>query len=150
MVVKLEKLKGRPVMPQITWLTRNLLELDIWVEYASSSDDRAREFWEDSIRDTCSLRTQGRSKKGKKSKKSNAFELPSPAPGEEHDPEFETLMRKAVGILNPDHEPDAWTAVSEAATALGRDKEYALQNKMLSKFVHPTAMSVILPLPLKS
>lgn len=137
-------------MRQMAWLNRNVLELDIWVEYASSSDAHAREFWEDSIRDAYSLLTRGRSKKGKKSKKSKSFEVPSPPLGEEHDPEFKSLMRKAVGILDPGHEPDAWTAVSEAAKALGRDEEYRSQNQMLSKFAHPTAMSVLLPLPLKS
>ncbi|HEX7360358.1 MAG TPA: hypothetical protein VF283_07685 [Bryobacteraceae bacterium] len=63
LILKLEKLKRRLVMPQMAWLNRNLLELDIWVEYATSSEDRAREFWEDSIRDAISLVTQGRSKK---------------------------------------------------------------------------------------
>lgn len=149
LILKLEKPKRQLVMRQMAWLNRNLLELDVWVEYAISSDDRAREFWEDSIRDAFSLLTQGRSRKGKKPKQPKSFEVPSPS-GEDHDPEFQNLMRKAVGIPNPDHEPDAWTAVSEAATALRRDEEYRSQNQMLSKFVHPTAMSILLPLPLKS
>ena len=68
LILKLEKLKRRLVMPQMAWLNRNLLELDIWVEYTTSSEDRAREFWEDSIRDAISLVTQGTSKKGKKPK----------------------------------------------------------------------------------
>lgn len=52
--------------------------------------------------------------------------------------------------MNPDHGPDAWTAVNEAAKALGRDQEFRSQNQMLSKFVHPTALSVLLPLPVWS
>ena len=52
LLLTLEKLKCRPVMRQMAWINRNLLELDIWVEYASNCDARARQFWEDSIRDT--------------------------------------------------------------------------------------------------
>jgi hypothetical protein len=38
LLLKLEKLKRRQVMRQMAWLHRNVLELDIWVEYASSSE----------------------------------------------------------------------------------------------------------------
>lgn len=120
LILTLEKLRRRSVLPQMAWINRNLLELDIWVEYASSSDARARQFWEDSIRDTCSLLTQGVSKKAGKSDKSKSFELSSLASEVEHDPDFTKLIRKAVGILSPNRAPDAWTAVSEAAKALGR------------------------------
>jgi hypothetical protein len=39
----------------IAWLTRNLVELRIWAEYCSASDENALEFHEDSVRDLIEL-----------------------------------------------------------------------------------------------
>jgi hypothetical protein len=121
------KLERREALHQVAWLTRNLLELDVWVEYCSQSEDKARAFWEDAIRDTHSLLD----------------------PKAEHDPEFQDLVTKATGLLSDDRGPSAWQRVSKAAESIGRG-DYGWQNRWLSKFVHPTAMSVILPLPLKN
>jgi hypothetical protein len=35
----------------VAWLTRNLLELSVWIAYCTSSEDRARSFWNDILKD---------------------------------------------------------------------------------------------------
>ena len=123
----LEKLSTRDLLNQIAWLARNLLELLVWVKYCSSSQARAREFWDDSIRDLYSLID----------------------PKDENDPDFLSRLGKAVAMIGPEKDPKAWTRTSRAAKAI-KQLEYERTSQTLSKFVHPTAMSILLRLPLQS
>jgi hypothetical protein len=123
----LERLSNSDAIEQTAWLTRNLLELLVWVKYCSSSPERAREFWDDSIRDFYSLINQL----------------------DYNDPEFLDAVSKAVGLIGTEKEPTAWKRVSKAAKAIGQEG-YELYSQMFSKFVHPTAMSVLMRLPVSS
>lgn len=123
----LEKLSNRDVLNQIAWLARNLLELLVWVKYCNSSTARAREFWDDSIRDLYSLLD----------------------PNDENDPEFVARLGKAIALIRTEKEPNAWKRVSKAASAV-KQEGYDRNSQTLSKFVHPMAMSVVIGLPLRS
>lgn len=128
----LVKLKKRAPVNQIAWYVRNLLELQIWVEFCSASDRNAAEFYEDAICDLVDLNRK---------------------PGE-RDPEMMALLEKAKQLISTQKQPHKYKKVFEAADALGKKDEkqtwreyYDQQNKLPSKFVHPTALSVVLPIP---
>ncbi len=123
----LEKLSGRDVLNQIAWLARNLLELLVWVKYCDSSEARAKEFWDDSIRDLYSLVD----------------------PDGDNDQEFLNALSKAVALIGTEKEPNAWKRVSKAASAV-KQTNYEKDSQTFSKFVHPTAMSVLIKLPSRS
>lgn len=112
----------------IAWLVRNLVELKVWVEYCSVSDENALEFHEDSVRDLIEL-----------DKKVGGM-----------DDETRAELGKAKAMLQtakPDHQ---FKSVSDAATEVGLSDFFKQNNKTLSKFAHPTALSVMSNLSLKA
>ena len=110
------------------WLVRNLVELRVWVDYCSVSDENALEFHEDSVRDLIELDKKVRGM----------------------DDETKVELHKAKAMLQtpkPDHQ---FKSVSEAATEVGLSDFFKQNNKTLSKFAHPTALSVMSNLSVKA
>jgi hypothetical protein len=112
------------------WATRCLLELSIWIDYCNLSNEHAKAFYDDEVRDAYGL--------------SKAMEVYLRAKGKEHD--FMQKTKDAVighaqslGISDP---YDDFKRVADAAEEVGRKEEFSSTNKMLSKFAHPTAYAI--------
>jgi hypothetical protein len=126
----------RSVPSLIAWRARNLLELSVWSIYCSINSDNARRLHVDAGRDVLGI--------------FGAFSKWSAATGREHidvrtfdEAEHELLTRSAAqGIESLD---GAYKSVSEAAKEIGMSEQFALSNKLLSKFAHPTAMQILSP-----
>ena len=116
----LQRAKRRGGLDYVAWITRNLLELRIWAEYCGKSADNADDFFCDAVRDVVDmLRKVG-----------------------EPSPEVSAEMDKAkafIGNIKPHHQ---FKPVSQAAQELGVKDFYEKNCKVLSKYVHPTAMSI--------
>jgi hypothetical protein len=117
----LHRAKRRGPLDYMAWLTRNILELRIWVEYCSQSQQHSEEFYQDAIRDLNDLqKTVGGL-----------------------DPEDVNTLHKAnkfIGNAKPAHK---FKDVKVAAEEVGLMPLFRQNNKILSKFVHPTAMFVL-------
>jgi hypothetical protein len=120
----------------IAWRARNLLELSVWSIYCSKSTENARRFYADGGRDVLGL--------------FSAFAKWSAATGRERsdvgavDQAKGELSNRAAaqGIESLE---GAYKPVSDAAREVGMGEHFALSNRMLSKFAHPTAMQVLAP-----
>jgi hypothetical protein len=105
----------------VAWLIRNLVELRVWVEYCSVSDKNALEFHEDSVRDLIELdrRVGGM------------------------DDETKVELGKAKAMLQTEKPDHKFKSAREAAAEVGLSDFFKQNNKVLSKFAHPTALSVM-------
>jgi hypothetical protein len=120
----------------IAWRARNLLELAVWSIYCSRSAENAHRLYADGGRDVLGLLS--------------AFSKWSAATGREHtdfgavdQAKIELSGRAASqGIESLD---GAYKSVSEAAKEVGMGEHFALSNRLLSKFAHPTAMQILAP-----
>jgi hypothetical protein len=108
----------------VAWLVRNLMELQIWGDFCALSEKNAMEFYEDAARDLIDLNRKG-------------------------DPADTVLNEELSTIgksLASDKQTHKYVTASDAADALGKKDAFSAHNKILSKFVHPTAMSVCAPI----
>jgi len=111
----------------IAWLTRNLLELAIWSSYCLRSETNAKQFVLDSSRDA-----------------HDAINVPDGIFSETlsfreiRAQSIESARQDGFETLDQDYK-----AVSAAAKEIGMSQEFRDFNKLLSKFAHPTALSVI-------
>jgi acyl-CoA-binding protein len=117
----LQRAKRRGRLDHVAWITRNLLELRIWAEYCGKSTENAYNFYCDAVRDLVDMLRK--------------FEDPEPEVKAELD-----SAKAFIGDLRPHHR---FKPVSQAAEELGIKDFYDKNCKILSKYVHPTAMSVI-------
>jgi hypothetical protein len=114
------------------WNSRNLLELWVWLKYCATSQENARRFHEDALRDVQGL-TDALSKL-------HALQgIPN---------EFEASVRMKIAEaardkLGLDSLGSHYTRVSDAAKAIGLGNFFASSNTSLSKFAHPTAGLVL-------
>ncbi len=108
---------------EIAWLARNLLELKIWVEYCSLSIINTLEFHEDAIRDLVDMDV----KIGGLDKQT-ADELEA-----------------AKAFLCGKRLSKKYKKVEDAAQDTNLKPFYDNYCKILSKFVHPTALSLTFP-----
>ncbi|MGH7076310.1 MAG: hypothetical protein ACREFD_19240 [Stellaceae bacterium] len=118
----------------LAWRARNLLELSVWATYFSKSSDNARRLYEDAGRDAGEL--FGTFEKwGQKSGQSSNW-LNSLASG------IAGLAARAQGegITTLDVR---YMRVDDAAATCGWKDQYKIMSKMLSKFVHPTALQIL-------
>lgn len=125
-----KKAYERKSLGALGWAARSILELSVWIDYCNLSDEHAKTFYHDEVRDAYGL--------------SKALEAYLQAHGKEHD--FMQKTKDAVvgyaqslGISDP---YDEFKRVSDAAAEVGRKEEFSSANKMLSKFAHPTAYAV--------
>jgi len=118
--------KRRGDLDYIAWLTRNLIELRVWVEYCSISQKNAEDFLHDAVRDLVDLnRTLGGL----------------------DDPETIKNLHKAKAYIGTDRAAHKYKHVADAAEEVGMKTVFVHNCKMLSKLVHPTAVSVLAPIP---
>src|SRR4051794_2656924 len=47
----LHRAKRRGALDYISWISRNILELRVWIEYCSQSAENSEEFFKDALRD---------------------------------------------------------------------------------------------------
>ena len=107
----------------MAWIFRNLVELQVWVEYCSKSVDQACDFCRDAVRDVHDLYLK--------------IGDADPATLEE--------LEKTKAFMGTAGRPHAYKHVADAAREVGLKKAYAANCKLLSKYVHPTAVSLLAP-----
>lgn len=124
--------------PLLAWRARNLLELCVWSKYCEGDRKAARRLYEDGGRDVRDLYE-------KVLAFGKAGHFTGPTPPNWSDPFDKALQdldgrAKAEGIESLDGAP---TLVHNAAVKCGIGEKYVLVNKMLSKFVHPSALRMM-------
>ncbi len=121
-------------LPTVAWLTRNLLELAVWTSHCAKSEANSKQFVLDAARDAHDAMDVPLTDIFSNDLRRRSRDVGNGASGcaFEHAQEdgFETLGEK-------------YTAVSMIARELGKGPEFQSFNKLLSKFAHPTALSVI-------
>ena len=124
--------------PLLAWRARNLLELCVWSRYCQSDRKAARRLYEDGGRDVRDLYEKVLSF----GKAGNFTGTTPPNWSDPFDKALQDLngRAKAEGIDSLDGAP---TLVSNAAGKCGIGEKYVLINKMLSKFVHPSALRMM-------
>jgi Family of unknown function (DUF5677) len=127
----LERALEEKMITTLAWVVRNLLELSIWIEFCAWSDENAKRFYDDGIRDL-----YGWSKA--------IMDMHKEKNAEEHKrlsekmEELEKLAEsRGLGKLGDDY-----MQVRKAAEELGRENDFAGLYKLCSKFAHPTAWVV--------
>jgi hypothetical protein len=130
-VSDLQRAHDEKKISTLGWVVRNLLELSIWVDFCCGSDDSAKRFQDDAIRDMYgwSKAILGMYR-------------------EKHAVEHKNLAKK-MGDLEefaksrglPTLEDD-FKRVRDAAEDVGRGADFGPRYKLYSKFAHPTAWVV--------
>jgi hypothetical protein len=155
----------RKRLATVAWLTRNLLELSIWIEYCTASEDNARCFSNDCLKDIIGTASSMEQLDLLKCRNARDFLLGNV--GRVFDPieaqkmineaneAFETaaaqltdtepfigedVLLKMSSVVGQDSIRDNHSKVGDVARSLGRGEVFAKQNKLLSKFAHPTAL----------
>ena len=127
---ELERAYGAKKAPTVAWVTRNLLELDIWIDYCNLSDTHAKRFKEDSMRDVLgffdALHALAVDQNGRG--------VPEIARAQEL---VQDAIQKVFGVTDANY-----LRTDQAAEEVGRKKQFACLNRMFSKFAHPTAWLV--------
>jgi hypothetical protein len=114
------------------WNSRNLLELWVWLKYCATSRENARRFHEDALRDMQGL-TDTLSKLHVLQGIPNEFEASARM-------RISEAARDKLGLDSLDSD---YTHVADAAKAVGLGDFFASNNRLLSKFAHPTAGLVL-------
>jgi hypothetical protein len=114
-------------MNTVAWLARNLLELLVWSSYCAMSEENSKQFVLDAARDV-----------------HDALNMPDGLLSKT----FSFRAARAEAIEKTKHDgfetlDENYTAVGKVAKELGKGDEFRHINKLLSKFAHPTALSVI-------
>jgi hypothetical protein len=106
----------------IAWLARNILELKVWVHYCSASTENVQEFSDDAVRDLVDL-----------NKTNDAI-----------DSEHRAQIDELASMIEQDKATTKYKRVSDAAKDC-KIAGYEEAFKTLSKFAHPTAMTIFAP-----
>lgn len=123
-------------LPTLAYVVRNLLELIVWIEYCCKSKDNARHFYEDRWKDGVGFQKAIQTLMKTVPEVPNASEIKTALISL-----GETLQQTAVsaGISSLDQD---YKRVNEAARDIGFREVFVSFNTLLSKFAHPTAMTV--------
>ena len=115
----------------LAWLTRNLLELFVWIQYCNLNDENAKRFYDDAVRDMHGW--------AKAVHELTIFQ--DGKPDAELAARLDNLNRFAAkrGIAPL---ADDFKRVSAASKEVGNDMLFSKSNKLYSKFAHPTAWVV--------
>lgn len=105
------------------WVARCLLDLEIWVDHCNDSSERAQQFWQDYVRDLNELLRN----------------LPVPIECEV----TAKLLLLAQRLLTGSKKSDNPTYNATAAKDVDRLEYRKVESSPLSKFVHPTALSLL-------
>lgn len=121
-----ESVKERRI-DRLSWVVRNLLELTIWAEYCAATPDNAQQFMLDSARDAMDAM--------------KAVHKISIKGSKILDVRQDLIDRaEADGLPRIDQ---TYSKVADVAKTLGRGEMFLGLNKVLSKFAHPTAFTVL-------
>lgn len=118
----------------LAWRARNLLELSVWSTYFARSGETARQLYEDAGRDAMEVLKLFESW-GQKTEQ--PIDWLSTIAGGKNDL---TDRAASVGIEDLSGK---YMNVSKAAEICGLKEAFAIQNKLLSKFAHPTAIQIL-------
>jgi hypothetical protein len=131
---ELANTKQNAPISRVAWLARNSLELLIWTEYCAISPDNCKRFYLDALRDWIDVAK-------------NVTTIINETQ------DLRTLVGNSAinctatfdfGI--PEKPQQSFIRIRDAAKETGKLSYYAFINKVLSKFIHPTALSVFLPM----
>jgi hypothetical protein len=131
MASELDRAEKLKMLPTLAWAARSLLELWVWVEYCCKSQENARRFHDDAVRDLFGISRASiaiiRHETGTDDMKIRAV--------------IDNVARvvKRFGI---EQLSDDFKRVSAAARELGKEELFLAQNKFYSKLAHPTAFAV--------
>lgn len=120
----------------LAWRARNLVETSVWLIYSAKDDNHARTFYEDAGRDGIDL-IKAISNWGHSSGQSSEWLDIFPAAIER--------LNTSAKERNIDSLEGSYTQVRNAAHSINMEKEFNVCWKILSKFAHPTAYSIINP-----
>jgi hypothetical protein len=109
------------------WATRNLLELAIWSEFSALSAENGNQFYLDALRDSTDMMNVD-----------DAILVPTATLKKTR--EKLVAQAKQDGLEGVD---EPYMRVANIARTLGREKMFRSFNKVLSKFAHPTALTVM-------
>lgn len=114
----------------LAWACRNLLELSIFVKYVLQSETNAITFQKDSIRDLHEMMRvmHDWQKREKPEQNDEAAEMMTVA----------DTLKAFAGITTDDY-----LRASVLAKTVGKAAEYETIHKICSKYVHPTAFSIL-------
>jgi hypothetical protein len=116
------RITGAQLSDEMAWIARSLLELEIWAEYCNASEEKAQQFWQDSIRDLQELTR-------------HFDDTPDSA---NLILELEMTTHALTGTRRRDKPIYAATASRE----IGREGYLKEQTAALSKLLHPTSLSI--------
>jgi len=119
----------------VAWRARNLLEICIWTIFCTKDEENARQFYDDAARDFDDILRSLQN---------------HPIPKEYSDEDFDGLIANGIkdfrerAIVFGVNIDQKYTKIKEVFEILPDLKNlYLGANKQLSKFVHPTALSMI-------
>ncbi len=123
----------------LAYVVRNLLEINVWIEYSCKSKLNAKRFYEDKYRDGLGLQ-----------KAMTAFikAIPNVPSGDAAELQsmltrVERAIRQAAATAGMSSLDLDYKRVVEAANELGSKDAFIALNTFLSKFAHPTAFTVL-------
>jgi len=119
-------------VPGAAWNARNLLELWVWIKYCAASQENARRFYEDALRDMEGL-TDALSRLHELRQVPNQFEASARQ-------KIAEVAREKLGLKLLDGN---FARVADAAKSIGLHPWFSANNIFLSKFAHPTAALVL-------
>jgi len=108
---------------------RNLLELRVWVRYCALSDEDAKRFFDDGIRDLREIMETFQ----------KVYTRANKEPQKRIDDILAEMKTKAPAFNVNDYE-SGYLRVNDAAAKIGEQQEHSAFYKIASKFAHPTAV----------
>lgn len=115
----------------LAWAARNLLEISIWIDYCDLTEERAKRFYDDAMRDLYGLSQAVQ----------RIFEVKAGTKDKGLEEKLSDFSQFAQS-MGVDELGDDFKPVSDAAREVGRYDEFRGLNKLLSKFAHPTAWAI--------
>jgi hypothetical protein len=128
---ELERAHTEQKAATLAWIARNVLELDVWIDYCNLSDSHAKRFMDDSVRDMVGFfaTLASLSQESQKSDLIHAATLAQDVVGK--------VAQHLIGSID-----EKFLRVDKAAGELGRRDIFLGLNKVYSKLAHPTAWLV--------
>jgi len=122
---------GKDRLSSVAWSARSLLELLVWIKFCRASDENARRFHEDALRDA-----KGLVEAHAKTREALGIDDKTSALALE---QIQVIAKEDLGLDGIDAN---YFAVAKAAKATGSvwSESFTHLNKALSKFAHPTAV----------
>lgn len=124
-------------LPTLAYVVRNLLELHVWISYCCKSETNARHFYEDRWRDGVGLQKAIRTLMNAVPAVPNASEIDAALRS------FESTLHNTAVTAGITSISQDYKRVAAAADEIGFKKAFVSFNTLLSKYAHPTSMTVL-------